>query len=218
VNIVLIKSAFITLVITSQVSCTYGVWDLPEIHPRVADVHPARVRFTYDRPSFETKVIASQITIAVKETRQDLVSETDELPVLGIPNEGETVKVALHRSFIEEAQDRIRYLINGQGPQLTLTVVVRAISATQIRDIYRLDGTCELRLSLADEEPFVAIEVRDQITITAPPYDATELDEVHRAIGLRFIDKVFASDRSVDRINLQIRAATIRPVEDDQYI
>ncbi len=206
------------MVIALQASCTYGVWDLPEIHPRVADIHPARVRFSYDQPSFETKVIASQITIAVKETRQDLVAETEELPVLGIPDEGETVKAALHRSFIKEAQDRIRHLITGQGPDLKLTVVVRAISATQIRNIYRLDGVCELRLSLADEEPFVVIEVRDQIRITAPPYDASELDEMHRAIGLRFIDKVFASDQSVDRINLQIRAATIRPLQDDQYI
>jgi hypothetical protein len=200
------KRLLLTLIILITSECSYGVWKGEEMHPRVVDKHPSRLRFEYSEPIYETKLMVRQIEITVKETRDNLLSETDQKPVMSLPKEGETVKVSLHRSFLEQARAHVAGLPTGQGPTLKLTMVVRQLSATRTSERYQLEAVCEHRLSIEDSEPFLVVESGAKLQLLAPPYDAQELDELHRAIGLRLLDQLFTSYRNIERINHELSA------------
>jgi hypothetical protein len=203
------RGLILTLIFLFTSDCSYGVWKGEEMRPRVVDKHPSRLRFEYSEPKYEAKLMVRQIEITVKETRDSVLSETDQKPVLSVPKEGETIEVALHRSFLDQARAHVAGLQTGQGPTLKLTIVVNRLSATRTRDFYQLEAVCEHRLSIEDSEPFLVVEARAKLQLLAPPYDAQELDEVHRAIGLRLLDELFTSHRHIERINQEINATSV---------
>jgi hypothetical protein len=166
---------------------------------------PNRPRFQHVPRAYPAaKVRAAKITAVLVDNRSGVRAATAMLPAMALPQDGETLPVAAVADYAALVQGRLDQLASHEGPELKLSVEVKRLDAARHGDTRRLDIELSLTVLDASDQPLVRGVGQGNKELFGPPYDATELDDLHRSVCLDALDVFLASEANIALINERV--------------
>ncbi len=161
---------------------------------QILPLAPERPRCRYEPPSAPLPALrAHTLLLEIRDGRMPVRSDLDEVPVLVQSTGSRALEVTLHRDVKSEIQARISKLAQGDGPDLTVVLDVQSMNAWSSTSKGELHAVFEVSLALPDGSTLARGRGRASRQIEGPPYDAQELDDLHRGVGLEAFDAAFNS-------------------------
>ena len=163
---------------------------------------PDRPRFTHvprTYPSYRFR--ASRIGFELVDTRGTVRAAQPTVPALALPADGAVVDVGVPAGFDALVQERLARVTSGSGPELTLSIEVRKLTAAHRGELRQLAVDFGFTMRDARGRPLIRSRGKGSQDLVGPPYDDTELEDVHRAACSDALDAFLASETNMALVN-----------------
>jgi hypothetical protein len=166
-----------------------------------------RARYRYEARTVDAPLQASGIDVVFVDPRPggDILPTTE--PALMRGRAGLRTDVPLPASVAQAASERLTALVAGTGPALRLQARVPQLFVTLEGERRAIVVMVEWSLTDAAGALLVSEMSEYALTLTGPPHDRAELDDMHVGVFLSALDEFIANAHVIELVNLKLAAA-----------
>jgi hypothetical protein len=163
---------------------------------------PDRPRFVHEPPAYPNfRFRASRVGLQLIDTRSEVRPAQPAVPALALPADGAVLHVGLPPGFEQLAQERLARVTGGSGPELSLSIEVRKLTAAHRGELRQVTVEFDFTMRDARGRALLRGRGRGSKDLLGPPYDNTELEDIHRAACSDALDSFLTKETNIALVN-----------------